>query len=72
MFRTTGQELKKVNGKIFDRFYQAEVSRSDRGNGLGLSIAKEILDKLNIQVFVKSEAGAGSEFGFVAPAANES
>lgn len=53
--------------KIFDRFYQAEVSRSDRGNGLGLSIAKEILDKLNIKVCVKSTAGEGSEFGFVVP-----
>ena len=53
--------------KIFDRFYQAEVSRSDRGNGLGLSIAKEILDKLSIQVRVKSAEGKGSEFGFVVP-----
>ena len=51
--------------KIFDRFYQAEVSRSDHGNGLGLSIAKEILDKLNIRVCVRSAIGEGSEFGFV-------
>ncbi len=53
--------------KIFDRFYQAEISRSDKGNGLGLAIAKEILHKLGIEIYVKSAPGAGSEFGFVVP-----
>jgi signal transduction histidine kinase len=53
--------------KIFDRFYQAEISRSDKGNGLGLSIAKEILDKLSLQVRVRSSKGQGSEFGFFVP-----
>ncbi len=54
--------------KIFDRFYQAEISRSDKGNGLGLSIAKEILDKLHLKVQVQSSRGQGSEFGFFVPA----
>jgi len=53
--------------KIFDRFYQAEISRSDKGNGLGLAIAKEILDKLGIKISVTSAPGEGSEFGFSAP-----
>jgi signal transduction histidine kinase len=57
----------ETTGKIFDRFYQAEVSRSDKGNGLGLAIAKEILDKLKIKISVASAPGEGSEFGFVAP-----
>jgi signal transduction histidine kinase len=50
--------------KVFDRFYQAEISRSDKGNGLGLAIAKEILDKLKVRITVESAPGEGSEFGF--------
>lgn len=62
----TGMDEQTV-GKIYDRFYQAEVSRSDKGNGLGLAIAKEILDKLGVEIFVKSVPGDGSEFGFTVP-----
>lgn len=61
-----GMEAGEID-KIFDRFYQAEISRSDKGNGLGLSIAKEILDKLNLRVQVLSSPGQGSEFGFFVP-----
>jgi signal transduction histidine kinase len=46
--------------KIFNMFYRANVS-SD-GSGLGLYILKETVHKLNGEIKVKSEEGAGSEF----------
>ena len=52
----------------FERFHQAERGRSDKGSGLGLSIAKEILEKMGVKIALKSAPGQGSEFSFVIPA----
>lgn len=49
---------------IFDRFYKSDKSRSKKGSGLGLSIAREILNIMGEKIVAKSEQGLGSSFEF--------
>lgn len=56
-----GIEPDKLN-KIFDRFYQADSSRSGKGTGLGLSMVREIAKFHNGKISVKSKLGEGSTF----------
>jgi two-component system heavy metal sensor histidine kinase CusS len=55
---------------IFQRFYQADQARTDRGFGLGLSLAERIAREHGATIEVKSQEGAGSIFlvTFSAPA----
>lgn len=50
--------------KIFDRFTQAEssMSRTYGGNGLGLTISKNLADLLGGSLTLESKPGAGSTF----------
>lgn len=52
--------------KLFDRFFQVPGSGSS-GNGLGLAISKEFIEAQQGRIWVKSEQGAGSTFGFELP-----
>jgi heavy metal sensor kinase len=54
---------------IFDRFYQADPSRSARGGGvgLGLSLARWIAQRHNASISVQSEPGKGSTFTVLLP-----
>lgn len=54
---------------VFDRFWQADsnVTRKYGGTGLGLNIAKQLVDLQGGAMFVKSEFNVGSVFSFWIP-----
>jgi signal transduction histidine kinase len=47
---------------IFERFYRADVSRTGRSTGLGLSIAKELVEAQDGALTVENQVGQGSVF----------
>lgn len=47
---------------IFEKFYQVDPSRNDKGSGLGLSLVKRIVELCSGEISVKSELGVGTEF----------
>ena len=55
--------------RIFDKFTQADTSNARRtpGSGLGLSIAKAIVEKMEGTISLQSEAGNGCTFFFDLP-----
>jgi two-component system sensor histidine kinase BaeS len=57
---------------IFDRFFRADVARSNDtgGAGLGLSIARSIVHDHGGEVFAESEVGRGTVIGFTLPRDN--
>lgn len=52
----------KTQAHIFERFYQGDTSHANEGNGLGLPLAKRIIDLHGGALRVKSSPGMGSTF----------
>ena len=55
---------------IFERFYRGEVSRSGVSTGLGLAIAKELIEAQGGAISVESQLGQGSVFTVKLPRAS--
>lgn len=68
-FRDTGMGIpESEQGRIWDRLYRGDKSRSQRGLGLGLSVVKAVVQAHHGTVTVASKPGEGSEFSIMLPA----
>lgn len=54
---------------IFDRYWKGGPQKSHGGVGLGLFIAKSVIDAHGSRIWVESEEGKGSTFAFTLPLA---
>jgi signal transduction histidine kinase len=52
---------------IFERFYRVETSRTRAGAGLGLAIARELVEAQGGAITVESQMGKGSQFTVTLP-----
>jgi signal transduction histidine kinase/DNA-binding response OmpR family regulator/ligand-binding sensor domain-containing protein len=59
--------------KVFDRFYQVDNSktRNFEGSGLGMALAKELVELHHGKIAVESEHGSGSAFTVTLPIGKE-
>ena len=53
--------------QVFEPFWRGDRARSTSGSGLGLALAKRIVESLGGQIRVESEPAAGSRFAVVLP-----
>ena len=55
--------------RVFEAFTQVDSSNTKefQGTGLGLAISTQIVEMMGGDIFVNSEVGVGSEFGFTLP-----
>ncbi len=65
----TGIEPDEVD-RVFERFYRGSGALEQEGFGLGLSIAKRMVDVMGGEIGVRSEVGVGSTFWVRLPAAS--
>ncbi len=53
--------------RIFHKFYQLDSSHKQEGNGLGLALAKQIIDSCGGEIWVEPGAASGCRFVVVLP-----
>lgn len=57
----------EVMNRVYEKFYQGDTSRSSSGNGLGLTLAKRIIDLHDGTIHVSSKVGSGTTFTVALP-----
>lgn len=53
--------------RIFERYFQVPGRSDKKGSGIGLAICKEFVEAMGGTIWVKSQVGEGSTFGFDLP-----
>ena len=58
----------QYQSKIFNRYFQIpSLVKEKTGTGLGLAISKDFIEAQKGKIFIESEPGSGSRFGFTLP-----
>lgn len=57
----------EVQRRVFEKFYQGDPSRASQGNGLGLALAKRVVDLHGGEIAVSSKEGKGTTFTVYLP-----
>jgi signal transduction histidine kinase len=58
-------------GRVFDPFWRGDEARASPGSGLGLALAKRIVEALGGSITVQSEPERGSRFAILLPEATD-
>jgi len=70
----TGQGISKEDiPKVFDRFsHLGSIDHHTEGTGLGMTICRSIIERLNGEIWIESQRGQGTTVIFTLPTANRS
>ena len=68
LLKDNGIGIEKEDLKhIFERLYKCDKGRSEKGSGLGLSITRQLVEKMNGTITADSVKGNGTEFILLFP-----